>query len=116
VTVNGGDACFSSAKCDPRFLYLVTFAWKPEQRILDHLWNGMCGALRNTTSGKVLGLYRVAAQQRAMAIIDVPDANALNRFSLMAELQSPAVETVWLLGDYIGFAEDVQKHYRFERA
>jgi hypothetical protein len=63
-----------------------------------------------------LNLYRVAAQQRATSIIDVPDADALNRFSLMPELQSPAVETVWLLRDYIGFTEDVQKHYRFEGA
>lgn len=101
---------------DPRFLYFVQFAWDPGQRRVDELWEGLCGAMQEEGPAKVLGLYRVAGQQKAMAIVDVRDAEALNQLCLSPALQSPSVETVWLLRDYLGFAEDVEKHYRFDDA
>jgi muconolactone delta-isomerase len=99
---------------EPRFLYFVQFAWDPRLRLLDQIWDGLCRAMQQEEIPKVLGLYRVAGQQKAMAIVDVQNAQALNRLSLATALQTPAVETVWLLRDYLGFAEDVEKHYRFD--
>jgi muconolactone delta-isomerase len=101
---------------NPRFLYFTQFAWDPGSRKVDELWDDMCAELQNTRIVKVLGLYRVAAQQKVMAIVDVTEADALNQLALLPSLQTPIVEIVWLLRDYIGFAEDVEKHYRFNDA
>jgi muconolactone delta-isomerase len=97
---------------EPRFLFFVQVAWEPAQRKLDGLWESLCQALQAPMPAKVLGLYRVAAQQRAMAIVDVRDAEALSLLSQLPALQSAMFERVWLLRDYLGFAEDVEKHYR----
>ncbi len=97
---------------DPRFLFFVQFSWEPTQRKLDGVWDDLCHALQEPLPAKMLGLYRVAARQQAMGIVDVRDPEALNQLSLLPALQEAVVERVWLLRDYLGFAEDVEKHYR----
>lgn len=96
----------------PRLLYFVQLAWDPGQRRLEGLWEGAKQALRDLGSTRVLGLYRVAGQQRMVLIVDVDAAEDLNALANLPVLDSPAVEKVWLLRDYHVFAEDVWKAYR----
>jgi len=99
---------------EPKFLYFVQMAWDPAERKLDAIWPQLIDSLETYTPAKILALYRVAAQQKIMLIVDVTDADALNQLSQFPLLQISQVETVWLLRDYIGFAEDVEKRYKFD--
>jgi muconolactone delta-isomerase len=97
---------------DPRFLFLVELSWAPRERMLDEAWPALVRTLKSDAPVKVLGLFRVAGQQRALAVIDVKDAADLNRFALMPVLGRPAVDLAWSLRDYIAFADDVENHFR----
>ncbi|MGB5685836.1 MAG: hypothetical protein WBM35_08495, partial [Candidatus Electrothrix sp.] len=95
----------------PKFLYYVQMAWDPEKRELDTLWNEAVDALKGFDAGKVLGVYRVAGQQRMITVVDVEKPDDLNVLANIPELRSPVVEKVWALRDYHLFAEDVRKNY-----
>jgi muconolactone delta-isomerase len=97
---------------DPRFLFLVELSWEPRSRALDGLWPDIARVLKTDAPLKVLGVYRVAGQQRALAVIDAKDAADVNRFALMPVLGPASVDLVWSLRDYLAFADDVDNHYR----
>jgi len=96
----------------PRLLYYVQMAWDPKERKLEKLWDGAKQTLSDLGSTYVLGLYRVAGQQRMILIVDVDKAEDLNALANLPVLDSPVVEKVWLLRDYHLFAEDVWKGYK----
>jgi hypothetical protein len=97
---------------NPRLLYYVQMAWDPKERQLEGLWENAKEALKDLGATKVLGLYRVAGQQRLIIIVDVGKAEDLNALSNLPVLNSPVMEKVWLLRDYHIFADDVWKGYR----
>lgn len=100
-------------------LFYVQMRWNIEGRItLDELWElekeEIKTARQTVESGMVKGLYKVAAQKRVIAIVDVAsieelDRTVLGRLPLREYLD---VEVVWALRDYEGFAEDVMANYR----
>ncbi len=99
---------------EPKFLYYIQMAWEPQKRIVDETWNNVKEELKDCSAGKVLGVYRVAGQQRIVSIVDVTTADELNSFGSLPVLKSPSVEKVWALRDYLGFADDVWKKYKFD--
>ncbi|MEJ2691627.1 MAG: hypothetical protein P8166_00920 [Candidatus Thiodiazotropha sp.] len=99
---------------DPRFLYFVEFSREATQRVMDASWQAACDSLRDDVPATVLGLYRVAGMQKMQAIVDVRVAEDLNRLCRLPALRDASVETVWLMRDYLSFAEDVERHYRFD--
>lgn len=97
---------------DPNFLFYVQLAWDQNQRFVDTAWDEITAGLKTFDAGKVLGVYRVAGQERIIAILDVKTAADINSFSSLSVLNNPEVEKVWSLRDYIGFAHDVWNHYK----
>ena len=101
-------------------LFYVQMRWNFEGRLsLDELWDlewkEAQHAQETVDSGMVKGLYKVAAQPRVIAIVDVESIEELDRsvYRLpMAEYLD--IEAVWALRDYLGFAEDVRKHYKVQ--
>lgn len=99
-------------------LFYVQMRWNIEGRLsLDELWNLEAQeieyARQTVDSGMVRGIYKVAAQRRVIAILDVPsiedlDRTALGRLPMREYLE---FEQIWALRDYNGFAEDVRAHY-----
>ncbi|MGE3270036.1 MAG: muconolactone Delta-isomerase [Chloroflexota bacterium] len=100
-------------------LFYVQMKWNHEGRIsLDELWDVEAQeaehAKETIESGMVVGIWKVAAQKRVIAVVDVEsiedlDRTALGRLPMREYLE---FEVVWALRDYLGFAEDVKKHYR----
>ncbi|MCC7372675.1 MAG: hypothetical protein IT306_29955 [Chloroflexi bacterium] len=100
-------------------LFYVQMKWNHEGRIsLDELWDVEAQeaehAKETIDSGMVVGIWKVAAQKRVIAVVDVEsiedlDRTALGRLPMREYLE---FEVVWALRDYLGFAEDVKKHYR----
>ncbi|MGE3908662.1 MAG: muconolactone Delta-isomerase [Chloroflexota bacterium] len=100
-------------------LFYVQMKWNHEGRIsLDELWDVEAQeaehAKETIESGMVVGIWKVAAQKRVIAVVDVAsiedlDRTALGRLPMREYLE---FEVVWALRDYLGFAEDVKKHYR----
>lgn len=100
-------------------LFYVQMKWNHEGRIsLDELWDVEAEeaehAKETIESGMVVGIWKVAAQKRVIAVVDVEsiedlDRTALGRLPMREYLE---FEVVWALRDYLGFAEDVKKHYR----
>ena len=70
--------------------------------------------LQGAEAPKVLGLYRLAGRQGALAIVDIETAAELNRFAALDCLAGAEVTQVEALRDYLGFAEDVWRGYRFD--
>jgi muconolactone delta-isomerase len=100
-------------------LFYVQMRWNHEGRIsLDDLWEvekqETEHAQETIDSGMVVGIWKVAAQKRVIAIVDVPsieelDRTAMGRLPMREYLE---FEVVWPLRDYLGFAEDVKAHYQ----
>lgn len=100
-------------------LFYVQMRWNHEGRIsLDELWEVEAEetfhAKETIESGMVVGIWKVAAQKRVIAIVDVEsieelDRTALGRLPMREYLE---FEQVWALRDYLGFAEDVQARYK----
>ena len=100
-------------------LFYVQMRWNHEGRIsLEDLWDVELAeaehAKETIDSGMVVGIWKVAAQKRVIAVVDVEsiedlDRTALGRLPMREYLE---FEVVWALRDYLGFAEDVKKHYR----
>ncbi|WP_433271221.1 muconolactone Delta-isomerase family protein [Actinosynnema sp. CS-041913] len=100
-------------------LFYVQMRWNHEGRAsLDELWDVQAdeveAALATVDSGMTVGIWKVAAQKRIIAVVDVPsieelDRTALGRLPMREYLE---FEVVWPLRDYAGFGEDVRQHYR----
>lgn len=100
-------------------LFYVQMRWNHEGRIsLDELWaveeEETEHAKETIESGMVVGIWKVAAQKRVIAVVDVPSAEELDRTALgrLPMREYLEFEVVWPLRDYLGFAEDVKKRYR----
>ncbi|HEY0500655.1 MAG TPA: muconolactone Delta-isomerase family protein [Kutzneria sp.] len=100
-------------------LFYVQMKWKHEGRIsLDELWEveaeEAAHAKETLDSGFCVGIWKVAAQKRVIAIIDSPDAEELDRTALgrLPMREYLEFEEVWPLRDYLGFADDVIKKYK----
>lgn len=91
----------------PKLLYYVQMAWEPRTRQVDEIWKESCDALRELDAPKVLSWYRVAGQQRAIAIVDAENASELNLLARQHVLRLPNVEKLMSLRDYHIFAQDV---------
>ena len=98
---------------DPRLLHFIQMAWPEYERTLDQEWPGILERTQEMEATKVLGLFRVAGQQRIIAIIDVRKGEEITAFAAGEGLRSGKMEKVWALRDYLGFAEDVWKGYSF---
>lgn len=97
----------------PKLLHFIQIAWPGHERALDRLWPGILEAAPALETPKVLGIFRVAGQQRLIAFIDVASAEEVSLFASGEGLETGHVEKVWALRDYLGFAEDVWKGYDF---
>lgn len=100
-------------------LFYVQMRWNYEGRItLDQLWEieekETVRAKETVDSGEVKALYKVAAQKRVIAIVEVEsadelDRNALGRLPMREYLE---FEVIWPLREYESFAEDVKARYK----
>lgn len=100
-------------------LFYVQMRWNYEGRItLEDLWDVESAeadhAKETIDSGMVKGIWKVAAQKRVIAVVDVPSAEELDRTALgrLPMKEYLEFEVVWPLRDYLGFADDVKKHYK----
>ncbi|GAA3740226.1 muconolactone Delta-isomerase [Salinactinospora qingdaonensis] len=99
-------------------LFYVQMRWNHEGRIsLDELWEiearEAAHAQETIESGMVVGIWKVAAQKRVIAVVDMESAEELDRTALgrLPMREYLDFEIVWPLRDYGGFAQDVQQHY-----
>ncbi len=100
-------------------LFYVQMRWNYEGRItLDELWEMEEAeaehAKETIESGMVVGIWKVAAQKRIIAVVDVESPEELDRTALgrLPMREYLDFEVVWPLRDYLGFAEDVKARYR----
>lgn len=100
-------------------LFYVQMRWNHEGRLsLDELWEvekrETEAAQETIDEGMVKGLYKVAAQKRVIAIVDVESPDELDRTALgrLPMREYLEFEQVWALRDYEGFAKDVRVHYK----
>ncbi|MDQ3096381.1 MAG: muconolactone Delta-isomerase family protein [Actinomycetota bacterium] len=100
-------------------LFYVQMKWNHEGRIsLEELWDIEAAeaehAQETVESGMCVGIWKVAAQKRVIAVVDVEDTDELDRTALgrLPMREYLEFEVVWPLRDYLGFAEDVRKHYK----
>jgi muconolactone D-isomerase len=100
-------------------LVYVQMKWNHEGRIsLDELWEveaqETVHAKETIDSGMVVGIWKVAAQKRVIAVLDVESVEELDRTALgrLPMREYLDFEVVWPLRDYLGFAEDVKAGYR----
>jgi muconolactone delta-isomerase len=61
-----------------------------------------------------VGIWKVAAQKRVIAVLDVESIDELDRTALgrLPMREYLEFEEVWPLRDYLGFAADVNSHYK----
>jgi muconolactone D-isomerase len=100
-------------------LYYVQMKWNHEGRIsLDDLWKVEAQetehAQETIDSGMCVGIWKVAAQKRVIAVIDAESPEELDRTALgrLPMREYLDFEVVWPLRDYLGFAEDVKVGYQ----
>ncbi|WP_372404683.1 muconolactone Delta-isomerase [Streptomyces luteireticuli] len=100
-------------------LFYVQMRWNHEGRVsLDELWEieaqETVHAQETIDSGMVVGIWKVAAQKRVIAVVDCPTAEELDRTALgrLPMREYLDFEVVWPLRDYAGFANDVNARYR----
>ncbi|MCB9959403.1 MAG: hypothetical protein H6843_12445 [Rhodospirillaceae bacterium] len=98
----------------PRLLHLLQVAWDPRSHRMDEVWPRLVGELGTLQEPRILAVYRVAGQQRALIFVDVVDAAGLNRIAALPSLAGAEVELVEALRDYLGFAEDVWRSYKLD--
>jgi hypothetical protein len=98
----------------PRLLHYVELHWDPRARNLDTRWAEIVETLQALDTPKVLGVYRLAGREGAIAIVDIETAADLNHFAALPCLAGAEVTQVEALRDYLGFAEDVWRGYRLD--
>lgn len=100
-------------------LFYIQMRWNIEGRLSqDELWDLEAKegeyAKVAVSIGLVKSIYKVAGQRRVIAIVDLEDADALDR-TIMGGLpmaQYLEFEAIWALREYEPFIEDVKKHYQ----
>lgn len=104
-------------------LFYVQMKWNYQGRISqDDLWaleakegtHAQSQKGQTNTPLKVVGIYKVASQHRVIAIVEVENADDLDRNS-MGELPMKEYlefEHVWALRDYDVFMDDVKKGFK----
>jgi muconolactone delta-isomerase len=98
-------------------LFYVQMRWNYQGRItMDELWERekLEGqhAQQTVDNGMVKGIWKVAAQDRVIVIVDVASAEDLDRSVYTLPMREYLqYEAVWALRDYNGFLADVDKHY-----
>jgi muconolactone delta-isomerase len=100
-------------------LFYVQMKWNHEGRLsLDELWDVEAleteHAKETVESGMCVGIWKVAAQKRVIAVVDVESTDELDRTALgrLPMREYLEFEVVWPLRDYLNFADDVNKHYQ----
>ena len=100
-------------------LFYVQMRWNIEGRLtLDEMWDVEAEETRHARetidAGMVVGIWKVAAQRRVIAVVDVPSAEELDRTALgrLPMREYLDFEVVWPLRDYLGFADDVDARYK----
>lgn len=99
-------------------LFYCQMRWDLKGMTFDELWDlegkETDHAQETEDEYGVLGLYKVAAEQVVIAIVNVPSAEELDRiaFGRLPMREHLIFEKVWALRDYAGFAEDVKKHFK----
>jgi len=100
-------------------LFYVQMRWNYQGRIsLDELWDlemqEIEHAQTTVDAGMVRGIYKVAAQPRVIAIVDMESIDELDRTAMgrLPMREYLEFEAVWPLREYSDFAEDVKKKYR----
>lgn len=104
-------------------LFYLQMRWNVEGRLSDdELW-----ALESKEGdyaevavemGMVKGIYKVAGQRRVLAIVDLPDAESLDR-TIMGGLpmaQYLEFEAIWPLREYAPFIEDCKEGFKAARS
>jgi muconolactone delta-isomerase len=100
-------------------LFYVQMRWNHEGRIsLADLWEveaeEVLHAKETMDSGLVVGIWKVAAQKRIIAVVDVESIEELDRTALgrLPMREYLDFEVVWPLRDYLGFGEDVKAGFK----
>lgn len=100
-------------------LFYVQMRWNYQGRLSqDQLWTleaeEGAHALAGVKAGMVKSIYKVAAQHRVIAIVEVESAEDMDRNTMGALPMREYLEfeQVWALRDYEGFVEDVRRKYR----
>jgi muconolactone delta-isomerase len=100
-------------------LFYVQMKWNYQGRLSqDQLWSLEAEegvhALAGVKAGMVKSIYKVAAQHRVIAIVDVESAEDMDRNTMGALPMREYLEFehIWALRDYEGFIEDVNRKYR----
>lgn len=104
-------------------LFYVQMKWNYQGRISqDDLWalESKEGDHAQSQTGvtadpvKVVAIYKVASQHRVIVIVDVENADDLDRNSMgsLPMREYLEFEQVWALREYDSFMEDVKKGFR----
>ena len=100
-------------------LFYVQMRWNHEGRLsLDDLWEIEAEeaqhAQETVDDGTCVGIWKVAAQRRVIAVVDMESAEELDRTALgrLPMREYLDFEVVWPLRDYLGFADDVRAKYK----
>lgn len=96
-------------------LFYLQMKWNIEGRISLNDVFDLQKSERETVAGhiKVVGMYKVAAQRRVIAIIDIENADELDR-NFMARLplrEYLELEAVWALRTYESFLDDCKSGF-----
>jgi hypothetical protein len=97
-------------------LFYLQMRWNIEGRISLNDVFDLQKSEEETVAGriKVIGMYKVAAQRRVIAIIDMENADELDR-NFMARLplrEYLELEAVWALRTYESFLEDCKSGFK----
>jgi muconolactone delta-isomerase len=70
-------------------------------------------ARKTQDNGMVVGIYKVVAEPRVIAIVNVASLEELDRNTHRLPMRDYLeIEKVWALRDYAGFSEDALKAYK----
>jgi muconolactone D-isomerase len=100
-------------------LFYLQMRWNVEGRLSNReLWDleatEGAAAVEQIKSGAVKCIYKVAGQRHVIGIVDLPDAEALDR-TIMAGLPMAEYlefEAIWPLREYEPFIEDCRKRFK----
>lgn len=101
-------------------LFYVQMKWKLRNRSLDDVLRLELSEIRHAQSQQgssqdpieVIGIWKVASQQRVIVVVNVASAEALDRNSMFRLPMRNHIEfeQVWPLSDYGQFARDLEQY------
>lgn len=99
-------------------LFYLQMRWNVEGRLSqDELWalEAKEGeyAQAAVAGGTVKGIWKPAGQRRVIAVVDLPDAEALDRATMagLPMAQYLEFEAIWPLREFAPFIDDVKRGY-----